>query len=83
MIKYAANASIATKITFINEFAARFERVGVDNKKVSRGMRLDKRIRGKFVQARPGFVARVSRKTSESRFGSDRNMGLRCRSSGK
>ena len=55
MIKYAANAFLATKISFINEIAALCERVGADVKAVSRGMGLDGRIGGKFLHAGPGY----------------------------
>ena len=55
MIKYAANAFLATKITFINEIAALCERTGADVKKVSQGMGLDGRIGNKFLHAGPGF----------------------------
>jgi UDPglucose 6-dehydrogenase len=55
MIKYAANAFLATKITFINEIAALCERVGADVKDVARGMGLDGRIGNKFLHAGPGY----------------------------
>ena len=55
MIKYAANAFLATKITFINEIAALCERVGADVKEVSKGMGLDGRIGNKFLHAGPGY----------------------------
>lgn len=55
MIKYAANAFLATKITFINEIAALCERVGADVKAVARGMGLDGRIGNKFLHAGPGY----------------------------
>ncbi len=55
MIKYAANAFLATKITFINEIAALCEKVGADVKEVSKGMGLDGRIGNKFLHAGPGF----------------------------
>ncbi len=55
MIKYAANAFLATKITFINEIATLCERVGADIKAVSKGMGLDGRIGNKFLHAGPGF----------------------------
>jgi UDPglucose 6-dehydrogenase len=55
MIKYAANAFLATKITFINEIAALCERVGADIKSVSKGIGLDGRIGNKFLHAGPGY----------------------------
>lgn len=55
MIKYAANAFLATKITFINEIAALCERVGADVKQVSKGIGLDGRIGNKFLHAGPGY----------------------------
>ncbi|WP_212522945.1 UDP-glucose/GDP-mannose dehydrogenase family protein [Actibacterium sp. MT2.3-13A] len=55
MIKYAANAFLATKITFINEIAALCERTGADVKEVSRGMGLDARIGNRFLDAGPGY----------------------------
>ncbi len=55
LIKYAANAFLATKITFINEIAALCERVGADVKEVSKGMGLDNRIGNKFLHAGPGY----------------------------
>ncbi|WP_431300717.1 UDP-glucose dehydrogenase family protein [Tabrizicola sp. BL-A-41-H6] len=55
MIKYAANAFLATKITFINEIAALCERVGADVKAVSKGIGMDGRIGAKFLHAGPGY----------------------------
>jgi UDPglucose 6-dehydrogenase len=55
MIKYASNAFLAAKITFINEIAALCERVGADVKDVARGMGLDGRIGNKFLHAGPGY----------------------------
>ncbi|WP_095587905.1 UDP-glucose dehydrogenase family protein [Actibacterium ureilyticum] len=55
MIKYAANAFLATKITFINEIANLCERTGADIKAVSKGMGLDGRIGNKFLHAGPGY----------------------------
>ncbi|MEM8656949.1 MAG: UDP-glucose/GDP-mannose dehydrogenase family protein [Pseudomonadota bacterium] len=55
MIKYAANAFLATKVTFINEIAALCEKVGADVKSVAHGMGLDNRIGRKFLHAGPGY----------------------------
>jgi UDPglucose 6-dehydrogenase len=55
MIKYAANAFLATKITFINEVANLCEAVGADVQDVARGIGLDGRIGRKFLHAGPGF----------------------------
>jgi len=55
LIKYAANAFLATKITFINEIADLCESVGADVQHVARGMGLDNRIGAKFLHAGPGF----------------------------
>lgn len=55
LIKYAANAFLATKISFINELADLAERVGADVKDVSRGIGLDNRIGAKFLHAGPGY----------------------------
>ncbi|MCA1297384.1 UDP-glucose dehydrogenase family protein [Stappia indica] len=55
LTKYAANAFLALKITFINEIANLCERVGADVQKVASGIGLDNRIGGKFLHAGPGF----------------------------
>ncbi|MBS0472181.1 MAG: UDP-glucose/GDP-mannose dehydrogenase family protein [Proteobacteria bacterium] len=55
LIKYAANAFLATKITFINEMASLCEKVGGDVQDVARGIGLDGRIGSKFLHAGPGF----------------------------
>jgi UDPglucose 6-dehydrogenase len=55
LIKYAANAFLATKITFINEIADLCEIVGADIQDVSRGIGLDNRIGPKFLHAGPGY----------------------------
>jgi UDPglucose 6-dehydrogenase len=55
LIKYAANAFLATKITFINEIADLAEKVGANVQEVARGIGLDNRIGAKFLHAGPGF----------------------------
>ena len=55
LIKYAANAFLATKITFINEIADLSEKVGADVQEVARGIGLDNSIGSKFLHAGPGF----------------------------
>ncbi|MEH6951213.1 UDP-glucose/GDP-mannose dehydrogenase family protein [Nitrobacter sp. NHB1] len=55
LIKYAANAFLATKITFINEIADLSEKVGADIQEIARGIGLDNRIGAKFLHAGPGY----------------------------
>ena len=55
LIKYAANAFLAVKITFINEIADLCEQVGANVQEVARGIGLDNRIGGKFLHAGPGY----------------------------
>jgi UDPglucose 6-dehydrogenase len=55
LTKYAANAFLATKITFINEIADLCEKVGANVQEVARGMGLDNRIGSKFLHAGPGY----------------------------
>src|SRR5207248_8687983 len=55
MIKYASNAFLATKISFINEIASICERLGADVKEVARGMGLDRRISPEFLDAGVGY----------------------------
>ena len=55
LVKYAANAFLATKITFINEMADLAEKVGADIQDVARGIGLDNRIGPKFLHAGPGY----------------------------
>lgn len=55
LIKYAANAFLAVKITYINEMADLCEKVGADVQQVARGMGLDNRIGAKFLHAGPGY----------------------------
>jgi UDPglucose 6-dehydrogenase len=55
MIKYASNAFLATKVSFINEIALLCEKLGADVQVVAKGMGLDHRIGSKFLHAGPGF----------------------------
>jgi UDPglucose 6-dehydrogenase len=55
LVKYAANAFLATKITFINEIADLCEKVGADVQEVAKGIGLDNRIGSKFLHAGPGY----------------------------
>ncbi|ASM74056.1 MULTISPECIES: UDP-glucose dehydrogenase family protein [Roseobacteraceae] len=78
MIKYAANAFLATKITFINEIAALCERTGADVKTVSQGMGLDGRIGNKFLHAGPGYGGSCFPKDTQAlaRMGQDHSMPM-------
>jgi UDPglucose 6-dehydrogenase len=66
MIKYAANAFLATKISFINEIANLCERVGADVSQVAAGMGLDSRIGSKFLQAGIGYGGSCFPKDTEA-----------------
>lgn len=78
MIKYAANAFLATKITFINEIAGLCERTGADVKTVSKGMGLDGRIGNKFLHAGPGYGGSCFPKDTQAlaRIGQDYAMPM-------
>lgn len=78
MIKYAANAFLATKITFINEIAALCERTGADVKMVSRGMGMDGRIGNKFLHAGPGYGGSCFPKDTQAlaRMGQDHSVPM-------
>ncbi len=78
MIKYAANAFLATKITFINEIATLCERTGADVKMVSQGMGLDGRIGSTFLRAGPGFGGSCFPKDTRAlaRIGQERGLPM-------
>jgi UDPglucose 6-dehydrogenase len=66
LIKYAANTFLATKITFINEFANLCEKVGADVQELAKGIGLDGRIGGKFLHAGPGYGGSCFPKDTEA-----------------
>lgn len=78
MIKYAANAFLATKVTFINEVAMLCERTGADVKDVATGMGFDTRIGPRFLQAGPGYGGSCFPKDTKAlaRIGQDHSRPL-------
>ncbi len=79
MIKYASNAFLATKISFINEVANLCEAVGADVHQVAKAMGLDRRIGPKFLHPGPGFGGSCFPKDTEAlaRLGQDHNSPMR------
>lgn len=75
LTKYAANAFLATKVTFINEIADICERVGADVQDVSRGIGMDSRIGPKFLQAGAGFGGSCFPKDTLALTGTARAVG--------
>ena len=78
IIKYAANAFLATKISFINEIAALCEAAGGDVKSVSKGMGLDGRIGKNFLHAGPGYGGSCFPKDTQAlvKIGEDYNVPM-------
>src|SRR6201993_603170 len=79
LIKYASNAFLATKITFINEMADLCEQVGADVQEVARGMGLDNRIGGKFLHPGPGFGGSCFPKDSSALLKTAQDHGVTMR----
>ncbi len=82
MIKYASNAFLATKVSFINEMATLCERVGADVQTVAKGMGLDHRIGSKFLHAGPGFGGSCFPKDLAALVQTGERMGYRMRIAG-
>jgi UDPglucose 6-dehydrogenase len=79
LIKYAANAFLATKITFINEIADLCERAGADVQDVATGIGLDNRIGRKFLNAGPGFGGSCFPKDTVALVKTAQDFGVPCR----
>jgi UDPglucose 6-dehydrogenase len=79
MIKYAANAFLATKISFINEIANLCEQVGADAHVVAKGMGLDRRIGPKFLHPGPGFGGSCFPKDTRGLAALGQRVGVRQR----
>jgi UDPglucose 6-dehydrogenase len=75
LIKYASNAFLATKITFINEVAELCERLGADVHHVAKGMGLDRRIGPKFLHPGPGYGGSCFPKDTQALADIARNAG--------
>ena len=79
LIKYASNAFLATKISFINEIANLCEYVGADVKVVERAMGLDRRIGGKFLHAGAGYGGSCFPKDTEALYFTGNELGYPLR----
>ena len=79
LIKYAANAFLATKITFINEIADLCERTNVNVQDVAKGIGLDGRIGGKFLHAGPGYGGSCFPKDTQALVATGRKHGAPMR----
>ena len=79
LIKYAANAFLATKITFINEMADLCEAAGADVQEVARGIGLDGRIGSKFLHAGPGYGGSCFPKDTLALLRTANNFDLACK----
>jgi UDPglucose 6-dehydrogenase len=79
LIKYAANAFLATKISFINEIANLCEEIGADVQDLARGMGLDGRIGRKFLHAGPGYGGSCFPKDTHALLRIAQENGVACR----
>jgi UDPglucose 6-dehydrogenase len=79
LIKYAANAFLATKISFINELANLCEEIGADVQDVAKGMGLDGRIGRKFLHAGPGYGGSCFPKDTHALLRIAQEHGVACR----
>jgi UDPglucose 6-dehydrogenase len=79
LIKYAANAFLATKISFINELANMCEEIGANVQDVARGMGLDGRIGKKFLHAGPGYGGSCFPKDTQALLRIAQEHGVACR----
>jgi UDPglucose 6-dehydrogenase len=79
LIKYASNAFLATKITFVNELIALCDKVGADIISVSRGMGLDARIAPRFLQPGPGYGGSCFPKDTNALAKTARDNGVHLR----
>jgi UDPglucose 6-dehydrogenase len=78
LTKYAANAFLATKVSFINEIAILCERIGCDVHDVARGIGMDKRIGSKFLHPGPGFGGSCFPKDTRALSSVARQFGVDC-----